>query len=261
MKRPLCSFLLLTLSLGAGLAPGSLHAAKTSSANESKSLDPKALDGLKRMSATLGSAKAFTYKSKNIIEVPAETGQFVTLFSTGTVALKRPNMLRAKLGGDAPAFDFFYDGTTVSAYAPGTHVYSRSKAPATIDGMLSGLQAETGIRFASAPLLFANPYEVLTRDLSSAVVVGPSMVDGAACEHLAFRAPGVNWEIWIESNSRALPRRLAVTFTDRINFPRTLIDLSSWNLHPWLGAGDFAFRPPSGAEEIPFAAVLKSADR
>jgi hypothetical protein len=29
--------------------------------------------------------------------------------------------------------------------------------------------------------------------------------NGAHCEHLAFRSPGVNWEIWIELRSAPFP--------------------------------------------------------
>ena len=52
-----------------------------------------------------------------------------------------------------------------------------------------------------------------------------------------------------------------MTFTDQPNFPRTVVEFSGWNLNPWLGAGDFVFRKPAGAKEIPFASVLKSAGR
>lgn len=252
-KHPVANSSRFSILLTLLLAPAFLQAAER--------IDPQALASLKRMSSTLAAAKAFTYKSKNILEVPATTGQFVTLFSSGEIALKRPDKIRARMGGDAPSFDFFYDGAAVSAFAPGTKVFSTSKAPATIDAMLEGLREETGIRFASAPLLFSDPYAVLTRGLTSAVVVGPSVIDGTACEHLAFRSPGVNWEIWIEASPRALPRRLAVTFTDRTNFPRTLVDFSDWNLRPWLRDGVFVFRQPPGAREIPFASVLKSAGR
>lgn len=223
--------------------------------------DPKALAALQRMSDSLAAAKSLTYTSCSMVEVPAKTGQFLTLFSTAKVALQRPNKLSARLGGEAPRFDFFYDGTNVSAFAPGTGIYSTTKAPGTVDAMLPELEQETGIRFAAAPLLFSNPYAVLTRKLSSAIVVGPARVHGVPCEHLAFRSPGVNWEIWIESGPRALPRRLAVTFTDRPNFPRTLIEFTHWNLHPWLRQGSFVFHPPAGAREIPFAEVLKAAGR
>ncbi len=248
--------LIALATFAAILFPAALRAEKVP-----PSLEPQALASLKRMSATLGEAKAFTCRLKNIFEVPAETGQFLTLFSKGEITLQRPDKLRARLSGEAPPLDFYYDGATVTAFAPGSKVCSVAKAPTTIDAMLSGLQAETGIRLATAPLLFSNPYAVLTRGLISAIVVGPAVVDGVPCEHLAFRSPGVNWELWLEANDRALPRRLAVTFTDRTNFPRTLVEFTSWNLHPWLHAGNFTFRRPAGVNEIPFAGVLKSSDR
>jgi hypothetical protein len=243
------------LTLAALLVSGSLHAEQASP------IDPNALSMLHRMSTNLSKAKAFTFESKSIFEVPSVTGQFVTLFSVGEVALKRPDKLRARHGGDAPPFDFTYDGTSVSALAPQTKVFSSAKAPATIDEMLAGLRNETGIRFPSAPLLYSDPYAILTRNLLSAVVVGPTNVNGIACDHLAFRSPGVNWEIWIDAGPDALPRRLAVTFTDRPNFPRSIIEFSRWNLHPWLLNSSFLFHKPEGVREIPFAAVLHSADR
>ncbi len=255
MKISLLKFLSASC-VAALLAPAMVQAAPASGM-----LDQKALSSLKRMSDTLAAAKSFTYQSSAIIEVPAKTGQYLTLFSNADVALKRPDNLRARLTGEAPHFDFFYDGKTVSAFSPATKVYSSTKAPATIDAMLPDLEDETGIRFATAPLLLGNPYRVLTRGLTSAVVVGPSMVRGRVCEHLAFRAPGLNWEIWIASTGSPLPLRLAVTFTDRPNFPRTLVEFTNWNLHPWLSAGDFVFHKPAGAREIPFLCVLKSAGR
>jgi hypothetical protein len=224
-------------------------------------ISPKALATLQRMSDTLAAAKAFTYRSRTAFEVPAKTGQFLTLFSTSHVALKRPDKLSAVLTGEAPHFNFFYDGTNVAAYAPATRVYSITKAPPTIDALLPALQRETGIRFATTPLLLSDPYRALAKGLTSALDVGPASVNGTVCEHLAFMGDGVNWEIWIESGNRPLPRRLAVTFTDRTNFPRTLVEFYDWNLHPGFRPDDFILHKPADAREIPFAGVLKSAGR
>jgi hypothetical protein len=232
-----------------------------SSRSSGRRIDPQALEILKRMSTTLGAAKAFTFHSRNIIEVPIRTGQFITLFSSAEVSLKRPDKLRARLSGEAPHFDFYFDGTTASAFAPKDKVYSSTKAPPTVDTMLPELQQETGIRFVSAPLLFSDPYEVLTRRLISGVVVGSAAVNGIACYHLAFRSPGVNWEIWVEAGKRALPWRLAVTFTDRANFPRTLVEFTRWNLHPWLHSRHFVFSKPAGGREIPFVNVIQPRSR
>ena len=225
-------------------------------------IDPAAVASLKRMSDTLAGAKSLTFRSKAVFELPANTGQFITMFSSGEIALRRPDKLHASLGGDAPPFDFYYDGSTVTAFAPATDVYSTKPAPPTLDAMLTGMQQETGIKFATAPLLYSDPYSVLTKGLFSAVVVGPAKVEDTTCEHLAFRSPGVNWEIWLEPDSRALPRRIAVTFTDRPGLPRTLVEFSRWNLHPWfLCDSKFEFRKPASARELPFNAVFKAAGR
>ena len=245
----------LLLSLAAVLTAGSLSAATPSA------IDPNALSLLKRMSDSLTKAKGFTYRSRIVMELPAVTGQFVTLLPEGSVALRRPDKLRATYGGDAPPFDLFYDGQSVSVIAPHASVYSTVKAPATLDAMLSGLRKNTGLRLPAVPLLKDDPYASLTRDLQSAVIVGETRVDGVRCDHLAFRRPGVNWEIWIESGSRALPRRLAATFTDRPNFPRTIVEFTRWNLHPWLPDCLFRFHKPAKAKEISFADVIKDARR
>src|ERR1700754_2342094 len=96
MSRLLNSVLLISFAF-AFLGPA-IGAEPTSSRPTSR-VDPGALELLKRMSATLGAAKAFTYRSRSVTEVPARTGQFVTLFSAAEVALKRPDKLRARLRG------------------------------------------------------------------------------------------------------------------------------------------------------------------
>ena len=246
---------LLLLYFAAVLTVGSLGAATPSA------IDPNALSLLKRMSDSLTKTKGFTYRSRVVTEVPSVTGQFVTLFPEGNVALRRPDKLRATYGGDAPPFDFFYDGKNVSVLAPHASFYSTVKAPATLDAMLPGLRKNTGLRLPAVPLLKDDPYAALTQDLHSAVIVGETRIDGVSCDHLAFRRPGVNWEIWIEAGSRALPRRLAATFTDRPNFPRTIVEFSRWNLHPWLPEGLFRFQKPAAAKKISFADVIKDARR
>ena len=60
-------------------------------------IEKYALDRLKQMSAKLASAKSFTYRSNNFIEVQAVTGQFLTFFVDTDVALQRPNKLRVNV--------------------------------------------------------------------------------------------------------------------------------------------------------------------
>src|SRR5215510_2451389 len=87
---------------------------EASSRSTLRGVEPQALEILKRMSTTLGAAKAFSFHSRSVIEVPIRTGQFITMFSSAEVSLKRPDKLRARLSGEAPHFDFYFDGTTAS---------------------------------------------------------------------------------------------------------------------------------------------------
>jgi hypothetical protein len=217
-------------------------------------MEQQALDRLKRMSATLGAAKAFTYRSRSTVEVPVTTGQFITLFATSDVALARPNKLRVHVTGEVPNFDFYYDGKHIAAYAPKNQMYSVASAPDTIDAMLTFVMDKSGIYFPSADVMYSDPYAMLTKNLTSAFVVGPATVDGVACEHLAFMGPGVSWEVWIETGKRPLPRRLAVTYTTVPNFPRFLVEFADWNLQPKLAASQFVFNKPRTATQIEFSA-------
>jgi hypothetical protein len=244
---------------GRGAPPGETSQKQESAAQSGQAesapvpmMEQRALDRLKQMSETLRAAKAFTVRTRSTVEVPAKTGQNVTLFGTSDVALERPNKLRVKVTGEVPNFEFFYDGTYMAAVAAHNNVYSKDRAPGTIDGLLDVVEEKSGIHFATADVMFSDPYAMLTKDLTSAFVVGAATVDGSPCEHLAFKGRGVHWEVWVETGEKALPRYLAVTYAQVENFPRFLVEFSNWNLQPKLAADFAVFKPPPNAKQIDF---------
>ena len=216
-------------------------------------IEKYALDRLKQMSETLAAAKAFAYRSNNFMEVQAEaTGQFLTFFVDTEVALQRPNKLRINVSGDVPSFQFYFDGTKVSAFDPQKNVHSVSGPIATIDEMLDFVTTKAHINFPSADFMYSDPYAVMTKNLTHAIVVGPSMVNGVPCEHFAYMEPALNWEIWIENGKRALPLRMAMTYKQIPNFPRFMIEYKDWNLNPKLKGDLFVFKAPANSRQIEF---------
>jgi hypothetical protein len=216
-----------------------------------------ALDRLKQMSSTLAAAKSFTYRSNNFMEVQAEaTGQFLTFFVDTEVALQRPNKLRVNVSGDVPGFHFYFDGARVSAFDPQKNLHSVYEPLATIDEMLDFVTTRAHINFPSADFMYSNPYARMTKNLTHAIVVGPSMVNGVPCEHFAFMEPGLNWEIWIENGKRALPLRMAMTYKQVSNFPRYMIEYTDWNLNPKLKKDIFVFKAPANSRKIEFDMVV-----
>jgi len=238
-----------------GAAANQTPQAQGTNAQAGPVMEQAALDELKRMSAALSGAKSFTCKTRSTTEVPApKTGQFITLIGNSEVAMLRPNKLKVQVAGEVPNFDFYYDGTNIAAYAPQNKVYSIAKAPGTIDEMFKNLEEKTGIELPAADLLSGDPYTELTKNLTSAFVVDKPTLDGVPCVHLAFVSPGIHWQIWIDAGKSALPQRFAVTYADVPNFPRRMVDLSNWNLHPNLTDKDFVFQAPSDAKQIEFLA-------
>jgi hypothetical protein len=215
-------------------------------------IEQYALDRLKQMSDKLTSAKSFTYRSNSFIELQAVTGQFLTFFVDADVALQRPNRLRVNVAGDVSSFQIYFDGTKVTAYDPEKNLYAVSGQITTMNDMLDFVMNKAQMNFPAADFMYSDPYAVMTKNLTHAIVVGPSRVNGVACEHFAYMEPGINWEIWIESGENALPLRLAMTYKQVPNFPRFLVEFSDWNLNPKLSTDTFVFKIPANAKLIEF---------
>ena len=212
-----------------------------------------ALDRLKKMSETLASAKSFTYRSNNFMEVQsAATGQFLTLFVSTDVALQRPNKFRANVFGDVPSFELYFDGANFSAFDPQKNVHSVSEPLSTIDDMLSYVATKSHINFPAADFLYSDPYSVMAKNVTHAIVIGPSMVNGVSCEHFAYMEPDINLEIWIENGKKALPLRVAMTYKQVPNFPRFMIEYKDWKLNPKLKEDIFVFKAPVNAKQLMF---------
>ena len=96
------------------------------------------------------------------------------------------------------------------------------------------------------------------QDVTSGFVVGKGVVDGVRCDHLAFRAPHVDWQIWIEEGKRPLVRKLVITTLDKFNAPQFTVVTKNWNLKPRFDATTFSFKPPRSLRKVEF--VLKDAD-
>jgi hypothetical protein len=211
-----------------------------------------ALDRLKQMSDKLTSAREFTYHSNSSIELQAVTGQFITFFTDAEVGLQRPNKLRINVSGDVPNFQLYFDGSKVLAFDPQKKLHAVSSPLTTIDEMLNFVMTKVPMNFPAADFLYSNPYAVMTKNLTHAIVVGDSMVNGVPCEHFAYMEPAINWEIWIEKGKNALPLRLAMTYKQVPNFPRFLVEFVDWNLNPNLKADAFVFKIPANSKQIEF---------
>ena len=80
--------------------------------------------------------------------------------------------------------------------------------------------------------------------------VGRSDIAGRPCEHLAFRLPEVDVQLWIEEGDRPLIARIVITHKLDEGNPQFRATLHDWDLAPETPETLFYFEPEEGKERL-----------
>jgi hypothetical protein len=187
---------------------------------QSGGIDPQAEKLLKASTAFLASQKQFSVSTQNTIEAVLTSGQKLQFDNAATLLVQRPNKLRAERRGDLVDQTFLYDGKSLTLVNPGDKVYATVDAPGTVEGMLDFARDSLDIIAPAGDLIYSNAFDILMQDVTSGFVVGKSVVGGVRCDHLAFRTPQADWQIWIQEGKQPLPRKMVITSTDVENAPQ-----------------------------------------
>jgi hypothetical protein len=154
--------LLSPLTIGAAFsqekASAPASATPAPATTSTRVMEQGALDLLKKMSAKLAATPEFVVRTRSSTEAPGGTGQFLTFFTESVVAVKRPNKLSAEIRGDAPPFDFYFNGEKMTAYEPTHKLYATTDAPKTIDELVPFAAKTAGILLPFEDVLYSDPY-------------------------------------------------------------------------------------------------------
>jgi hypothetical protein len=214
------------------------------------SVDPAAVAGLRRMTDYLASLPEFSLDTSSTLDVVLHSGQKIKFNSANTLTLQRPNKFHAKRYGDLVMQDFYYDGTNLTMSNPESLVYAVVPAPPTIDETLDFIVNELDIVAPASDLLHADAIARLTGEATSGMVVGQSVIEGKVCDHLAFRSPDVDIQVWMEAGDKPAPCKYTITTTDMAGMPEFSITVRSFDAAPKIADGLFQFTPLPGATQI-----------
>src|SRR5258705_5619827 len=169
------------------------------------------------------------------------------------VTLQRPNKLRVITPGDGPASEFYYDGKTAIAFAPGQNLAAVADAPPTIDAMLEAAFQYAAIYFPFTDVMVADPYADIAKGLELAFFIGQSrMVGGTTTDMVAYASHGAFVQIWIGADDK-LPRMARAVFAKDASQMRHQVEFSKWKIDGAVPAGAFASSRATNAKRIPFA--------
>ena len=213
---------------------------------------PEAKQILKASTDFLASQQRFSTNTRNTLEVVLKSGQKVEFNSTGRQSVQRPDRLRAERTGDIVDQVFVYDGKSLTVYDPESKVYDQVPAPGSLEEMFDFARTKLDIVAPGGDLVYKNAYEILMDGVTEGTVLGKAVIEGVRCDHLAFRAPQVDWQIWIQEGPQPLPRKMVITTLDLPNAPQFSVTVTQWNLEPTFDADTFTFTPQAGVKQVDF---------
>ena len=229
-------------ALAFGLAGGPAYA---------QQIEPEADKILRAMADYVAGLKAFTVNYDADDEVVDMEGQKLQYSASGSVALERPGKLHVSRKGAFVDAELTFDGKTISIHGKEANVYGQLESPGpTIDDAVEEVRAATGFDASGADLFAADPYGVLTEDATKGVYVGTGPVGGVECDHLAFRNPRVDWQIWVQKGDQPLPLKYVITTKWVTGAPQYALRLSNWNVAPQIDQARFTFTAPDGATKL-----------
>jgi hypothetical protein len=216
-------------------------------------LEPKALAILKASSDRLAAAHTLAFTAVETYESPSRQGHPLVFVNKSEVTLQRPDKLRVITPGDGPASEFYYNGKTMTAFAPAENLIAVADAPPTIDAAMEAAYRLHGTYFPFDDLIVADPYKDMAEGLKLAYYIGQSHVVGdTTTDMVAYVDNGVFIEIWIGVEDK-LPRLIHAVYLDDPAQLRHNLLLSDWKLDLSIPADAFAPANAAGAKHIPFA--------
>ena len=220
-------------------------------------LEPKAIELLKAVSTQLAAAQTLSFTAVQIFESPSRHGPPLAYARKTDVTLQRPDRMRVIISGDGPASEFYYNGKTVTAFAPAENLLAVSDAPSSIDAMLEAIYHSAGIFFTFTDLVVADPYKDMAEGLTLAYYVGQShVVRGTTTDMVAYVDNGVFIQLWIGSEDK-LPQMVRAIFLDDPERLRSQVEFSNWQLDLKVPPDVFTLSNAVNAKRIPFADIKR----
>jgi hypothetical protein len=205
---------------------------------------------LKAMTDYTAAQKSISATFDSDIEIVTPDLEKVQFTSSGKLQLSRPDKLRISRTGGYADVQLVYDGKTVSIYGNNAKAYVQADLAGTIDQLVDLLQAKSGAAMPGTDLLLSNAYDELMSNVILAKHVGQGVIDGVECEHLAFRGIDTDWQIWIESGARPVPRKYVITSKTLAGAPQYTLRIKDWKTDAVADADTFVFKPPADAAKV-----------
>jgi hypothetical protein len=205
---------------------------------------------LKAMSDYLAAQQSISFGFDTSFDVVTKERQKLSLMSSGTVHLSRPDKIRATRTGGFVNVETNFDSKTLTLLGKNANVYTQVEVPGTLDHLIDELREKYHRPIPGADLVQSNVYDALMPEVIDVKDLGSGVIGGIECNHLAFRTKDVDWEIWIAQGDRPYPCRYVITSKHVDQGPQYSMQIRDWKTGNEVAAVDYRFTNATNAKQI-----------
>ncbi|CAO3424419.1 DUF2092 domain-containing protein [Azospirillum doebereinerae] len=225
-----------------------------------ETVDAEALVLLNRMAETLAQAQRLGVTIRASYDVTQDTGEKVEFGERRVVTLNRPDQLRIEVQeSDGHRRMVGFDGKAITVFDPDENAYGQLDKPGSVDDAVHALIRDLQIRLPLALLFVTTLPAEMDQRLASLEYVERDTLTRVPTDHLSGSTEGVDFQVWIAASGPPLPERVVITYSDDEGAPQYRADFSEWRMNADVPSTDLAFRPPDGAERVPFLVRVQQA--
>ena len=205
---------------------------------------------VKAMSAYMAGQESISFAYDSILEVATKDHQTLSLASSGTVLMNRPDKIRATRSGGFADVEMLFDGKTLTMLGKNANIYAQVDIPGSVDHLIDELKNKHDRPLPAADLLMTDVDGQLMPDVTNIKDLGSGVIGGIECDHFAFRTKEVDWQIWIAQGDRPYPCRYSIKSVKIADGPEYSIQIKDFKTGDKVAADDFGFQNTTEAKKI-----------
>jgi len=223
------------------------------------SMTSDATESVLRAANYLAEQSSFRVVAEISFDVLQSDGRLLEFGERRAITIRRPDRVRVDATQrDGDVRTLYFDGSTISIDLPGHTAFVSEERPGTLYAALEYLSEELDAPVPLANLFSENFAAPLENQIAAGHYVGQAVINGRSCEHLSFRLPDVDVQLWIEEGDRPLVARVVITHKHDEGNPQFRATLRDWDLTLETPEALFHFEPEEGSERLIVGALHRS---
>ena len=212
----------------------------------------QAIELIRGMATYVGGQQNIALAFDSELEVVTPQLEKLQFNSSGTAKINRPDKFRVNRAGGYADVELIYDGKSITVYDKKGKRYASEPMSGPIGDVVDRMRNDFRIDVPAANLMIANSFDALMADVVEAKWIGPAVINGITCEHVAFRNHDTDWQLWVEAGAQPAPCKMVITSKTISGSPQYTIRFTEWQSGDGFPAETFAFAPPAGVGEVAF---------